>query len=144
MGSMPTAGILIFFILLPMAIWVPYGIYVIFRRKHSAKLQIQKLIIWFACVAIIISVHLIRHIVTRHDANSVVSKIRDFSLSNRRCPSSLDEVGITKPDLQNMFFIAGYWCKDDGKPKFIYGATFVPYSLYSYDFIANQWNFEGD
>lgn len=139
-GSINYTAVLAIFIVIVLVVWLPTLLYSIARRRDDVSLKVRQLIIWIACAAIIATVHWIRHIETRHEAEAIVAKIRNYSQSNKHWPASIEEVGISKLELQNRFPTAVYWNRD-GKPEFIYGATYMIERFYIYDFETNQWKF---
>ncbi len=134
------AGILLGLVLPILIIWLPYSIGVSVLNPQRRPLQLPQMAIWIVAVVTIVSVHYVRHVVTRHNADEIVTTINNYTAQHGHCPATTDDIGITRQELTaKLGFWSDYGCRE-GKQTFFYGVTYVPYDTYSYNFAKATWN----
>lgn len=134
------AGFMLYVIVLPLLIWIPYSAYVMVRKPDIRALQLARVSIWIVAIALVAGIHYIRHNTTRHSAEEIVSAIDKFSAMHGHCPANLDEVGISSEQLRKKLGMSGYSC-DEGTPHLFYAATYIVYDTYHYDFKRGSWEY---
>ncbi len=133
------AGIGLGLVLPLLIIWLPYSIFVSVFHPQRRPLQLAQMAIWTGAVVTIVSVHYVRHVVTRHNADEIVTTINKYTAQHGHCPATTDDIGITRQELKAKLGLSYYECKD-GKQTFVYGVTYMPYDTYSYNFAKATWN----
>ena len=137
------AGFMLYIVVLAMVFWLPYSAYVIVRRPQYRRLQIALVAIWLVAVALVAGIHYVRHQTTRRDAQEIAIAIQSFIATRGRCPTSLEEIGISQRQLSDKLGISSYQCVD-GKPSFFYSATYIVFDIYDYDFNTGSWVYRPD
>ena len=138
--SMKMAAVGLVYVAVFLVLWLPYSLYVIIRKPERRKVQSYKIGIWFLMIAIVLTIHQVRKVVTRNYADSVVLKIEQFHQKQGRYPDSLEEVGISKAELKDKLSLAHY----SKKPQLYYGDTVMVFHLWTYDFGKHEWANEYD
>jgi branched-subunit amino acid transport protein AzlD len=137
------SGFMLIFVIIALLIWVPYSAYVVVRNPDGRRFYFIRLSIWIFAILLVAGIHYIRHINTRHNADEIVTAIISFSTTHGHCPKSLDEIGINRARLKDKLGMSSYICADE-KPHLSYGATYVPFNMYSYDFESKDWKNHAD
>ena len=138
--SMKMAAVGLAYVAIFLIFWLPYSLYVVFRRPDKRKVQLYKIGIWFLMIAIVLAIHQVRKLVTRNYADSVVLKIEQFHQKQGRYPDSLEEVGISRAELKDKLDMPHY----SNKPQLYYADTVMIFHLWTYDFGNQSWVNEGD
>lgn len=131
-------GLMLGFVIIGMLIWVPYSIWVAAREPEIRTLQLASVFIWIAMVAVVLEIHSIRDNSKRTNAEKIVASAKHFSALNGRCPATLDEIGITRQQLDEEFGRARYWC-DNGRFTFYYASSFDVTSTHDYNSESGEW-----
>jgi hypothetical protein len=138
--SMKMAAVGLGYIAVFLIFWLPYSLYLIIRKPERRKVQSYKIGIWFLMIAMVLTIHQVRKVVTRNYADSVVLKIERFQQGQGRYPDSLEEVGISRAELKDKLSLAHY----SNKPQFYYPDTVMIFHMWAYDFGRHDWVNEGD
>jgi hypothetical protein len=137
------AGFILYFVLFALLFWIPYSVYVIYRRPDARASQLARVAIWLVAVALVVGIHYIRHETTRHNADEIAASINKFMATHSRCPVTLDEVGITQQQRKDLLGISGYSC-EVGKPFLFYAVTYAAFDVFQYDFQTKSWEYRAD
>ena len=133
-------GFMLYVVVLPLLIWIPYSAYVMVRKPDIRAQQFVRVFIWIVAIALVTGIHYIRHKTTRHSAEEIVSAIDSFSATHGHCPANLDEIGISSEQLREKLGMSGYSC-DKGNPHLFYAATYIVFDTYHYDFKTGSWKY---
>jgi hypothetical protein len=123
------------FVIMMMALWLPYGLFVIVRYPERRRVQSLKIGIWVLMLSAVLSFHFIRHQTARSYADSIVQKIEQFRETQGRYPERLDEVGTNLVEMKDRLVVPYY----SNRPQFYYANTMAAFHLWSYDFSQRQW-----
>jgi hypothetical protein len=137
------AGFMLYVVVVPLLIWIPYSVYLMFRRPDVRASQLARVTIWMVAIALVAGIHYIRHKTTRQNADEIVAAINNFSTTHGRCPETIDEIGINQQQLMEKLGLSGYACKD-GNPRLFYAVTYVVFDTYDYDFGSGAWKYDAD
>ena len=132
------SGFMLAFVLLFLVPWFAYSGYRCLRFPIERKLRIQKTIVWFVAVVVIVSVHLVMYRSAKSYALGVSEKIETYISSHGQCPTKLEDVGISKSTFKEHLGLGGYSCKDQ-RPFLFYASTYVPFETENYDFTKHEW-----
>lgn len=132
------SGFMLAFVLLFLVPWFAYSGYRCLRFPIERKLRIQKTIVWFVAVVVIVSVHLVMYRSAKSYALGVSEKIETYISSHGQCPTKLEDVSISNSTFKEHFGLGGYACKDQ-RPFLFYASTYVPFETENYDFTKHEW-----
>jgi hypothetical protein len=137
------AGFMLYVVVLPLLIWLPYSAFVIVKKPDVRASQLARVSIWIVAIALVAGIHYIRHKTTRHNADEIVAAINNFLTTHGRCPTTIDEIGIDQQQLKKKLGLSGYAC-EDGKPQLFYAVTYMAFDTYHYDFGSGVWKYDAD
>jgi len=138
-AALPGMGLLLVFVVPPLLIWIPWGLWAARTEPGGITLHGARACIWIAAVALVVVIHSQRDASMRRDAEAIVASVKQYTALHGRCPQALDEIGLSRQQLEEKLGRARYWC-DDGRPGLDYQSTFDATSTYIYDFSRGEWN----
>ncbi len=135
-------GFILIFTGIPVLIWVLFSLGILYKSQWRDRGRLIKICVWITALVVSIGAHLLLHHVTRNNANEVVAAVEKFAKEQGRYPKTIDEVGITKPQLADKLGnMARYRVNDAGQPILIYMVTFIVFDSYQYDFQKAAWRY---
>jgi hypothetical protein len=137
--SQKAAGFMVYFLIFALLILIPLRISLARKMPVTRPLQFARIAVWISAVVLIIAVHAFRAETLRHHADEILAQIDAFAASHGRCAANIEELGLSRSELSDKLGYADYRCAD-GKQVFFYGATFVIFSTYHYDFKLRAWH----
>ena len=138
--AMQGAGWLVYFLIFALLILIPYRIAYAIMTPDMRQLQIARIALWLGAVSLIFAVHYVLAERLRHNADEILAQINAYSASHGRCAANIKELGITREEMTEKLGYSDYRC-EDGKQAFFYGASFVIFSSYHYDFNHHEWHY---
>ncbi len=138
--STPSAGIGVFYIIIPQTILIPMRLFKAINVPGEARLHLARVVIWLVSIGTIFSVHAVREDIYRKEAEGIVARIDAYSTSRGKCPANIEDVGISRAELKDQLGSHAYYTCENGKPYFMYGASFMIYSSWRYDFQHHTWS----
>ena len=109
------AGFMLYIAIIPLAIWIPYSVFVMVRKPERRLLQLALVSSWVLAVLLVAGTHYFRHEATRRNAEEIVAAIKDFKTKRGSYPLTLDEVGIgrrrSRWDLRPRKQLSASWLK---------------------------------
>ena len=133
-------GITLLFVVPFLAVWLIYSAYVIWRNPARRNTQSIKAGTWILTVFGVLLVHWHYYNAARNDANFVATSILRYKTAHGSYPQNLDAINLRNYGRKWML---GY-ILDKGEPGLFYGATFVPFDTYFYDFEKRSWVYQPD
>ncbi len=141
--SLPDMGGFGAFVIVPIVVWLPHGLYVLIARPELRRWQATRLGAWLAAAFIILSVQSVPAEIARHTANGIVAQLDDFAARAGRYPESLAALGF---DQQALWETPGHphYHLLGGKPHLSYADHVSVLSSYDYDFENREWRYHPD
>jgi uncharacterized protein (DUF58 family) len=127
--------VILLLLLLP---WLLYSAYVVAAKPERRQLQASKAAIWIAAVALIVSVHAVRHASARERANQLVQAVRNYAHVHGHCPPDLAAAGIAPESINHTLPRVWYRC-EPGEVSLSYPSVEMPFTLDVYDFKKGVW-----
>ncbi len=137
-------GFVLILVCLPLFVWLSCSAYIILCIAEQRAQQMIRALIWLLAVALIVGVHHLRDVSTRHQADEVVFLIKRYAQTHGRYPATLDALGIRRLQLQERLGRAGYFYHEMEMPYFYYKSSFSAFDTYVYDFKKSVWIFRPD
>lgn len=113
-----------------------YGIVRIIRRPEERKSRLAGVAVWAVTLAIAVAIHVHWNAVSRTDADGVAAAVLAYKDRTGGYPVSLDGLELDREVTER--WKIRYWVRE-GTPVLNYPASFMPLTLYEYDFDAREW-----
>ncbi len=139
--AQPGFGFTAWLLALVLMFAIPHRIIQAVRVPATRPLQVARIGIWLAALALVTTVHYERSEASRRAADEVLAKITAFSARHGRCAANLREVGLTQKELSEKIGTWSYYVCEHGRRHFFYRATFLYFAIYRYDFAARSWQY---
>ena len=142
MCSTPHSGFLIFFFAAPALL---YQLCMLARswKEYEKKLRrVGALVIISLGILVVTGFQLYYRVDSRRTADRLVEEVSHFKATYGRYPASVSELNDAEFWQGHPYKLA--YISDKGKPVLFYGATFVPFEQWEFDFTAQAWKYVQD
>ncbi len=136
-------GVFVKLSILAMMVWLPYSAIVMILKSEQRRAQLTRVAIWGGAVALAGGIHYVRHQAVMKYANEISAAVAQYTAAHGHCPAMLDEIGVSREQLQDELGRAYYQCKGE-RPALSFRDSYDGFDSYSYDFAAKAWVFHPD
>jgi hypothetical protein len=137
-------GFGVIIVVVALLIWIPYSAYVVITKPDIRTSQLVRVLVWMLVVPAVFGIHHLRQERMRRDADKLVARINEYLRTHGHYPATVDEIGISRQQVRDMFgSMSGYYLAN-GRPALIYTLSFAPFAACDYDFKAAKWACSAD
>lgn len=105
------------------------------RRAEGRKKHFIRIGIWAATLALVGAMQIYWSTASRNNAEIIAQEILAYQRRTGSFPSTLNEIGIDEQELKDKWKIRYF----KGQGMLTYPSSFMPLTLYEYDFQAHRW-----
>ena len=142
MCSTPHSGFMIIFFAAPALLYQRWMLAHSWQVQEEKLRRVGALVIISLGIVVVTGFHLYYRLDSRRTANRLVEEVNHFKSTYGRYPASVTELNDAAFWQKHPYKLA--YISDKGNPVLFYGATFVPFEQWEFDFSAKAWKYVQD